>query len=78
MSVKSTSSKKMVFFDLIGLPIVALEIVVVLTITLILFKIVYNVGHFIYTTFLGNLLGAGIQVKNCGPMAGDIYIYIYI
>jgi len=30
------------------------------------------VGHFAYTTFIGRWLGYGIQVKNCGPWAGNI------
>ncbi|XP_057374668.1 very-long-chain 3-oxoacyl-CoA reductase-like [Daphnia carinata] len=29
----------------------------------------YNVCHFIYTTFLGRLLGHGIDLKSCGPWA---------
>lgn len=33
-------------------------------------KSVYNVGHFIYTTFLGRLLGHGIDLASCGPWAG--------
>lgn len=33
-------------------------------------KVVYNIGHFIYTTFLGRLLGHGIDPRKCGPWAG--------
>lgn len=40
------------------------------TIALFLAKIVYNLGHFAYTTFLGRLLGHGVDVKQCGPWAG--------
>ncbi|KZS16269.1 Very-long-chain 3-oxoacyl-CoA reductase [Daphnia magna] len=32
-------------------------------------KSLYNVSHFIYTTFLGRLLGHGIDLASCGPWA---------
>ncbi len=38
-------------------------------------KIVYNLLHFAYTTFLGRLLGRGIDLKSCGPWAGIYLIY---
>jgi hypothetical protein len=37
-------------------------------------KTVYNLIHFAYTTFLGRLLGRGIDLKSCGPWAG-IFIF---
>ena len=41
-----------------------------ITIILIGAVVVYDVGHFIYTTFLGRLLGFGIDLRKCGPWAG--------
>lgn len=34
-------------------------------------KSVYNLIHFAYTTFLGRLLGRGIDLASCGPWAGS-------
>ena len=33
-------------------------------------KSLYNLSIFIYTTFLGRLLGHGIDLRKCGPWAG--------
>lgn len=46
-----------------------IEIVGLLTVILVVVKSLYNLGHFVYTTFLGRLLGHGIQVRKCGPWA---------
>jgi len=48
-----------------------IEIVGLLTVILVVVKSLYNLGHFVYTTFLGRLLGHGIQVRKCGPWAGN-------
>ena len=38
-------------------------------------KTIYNVIHFAYTTFLGRLLGRGIDLRSCGPWGGIPLIY---
>ena len=48
------------------------EIVGWITISLIGAVVVYDVSHFIYTTFLGRLLGFGIDLRKCGPWAGEL------
>lgn len=39
-------------------------------------KVVYNISHFCYTTFLGRLLGHGIDLRKCGPWAGKFKVII--
>jgi len=55
--------KKMIRFDQVGLITFGLKIFRLL--------IIYNVSYFAFTTFLGSSLGYGIQVKDCGPWAGN-------
>lgn len=47
-----------------------LEIFGFVTALLLGFKSAYNLAHFVYTTFLGRLLGHGIELRKCGPWAG--------
>lgn len=54
----------MIYFSQVGIMGFGLKIVRLV--------IIYNVSYFVYTTFLGNFLGYGIQVKNCGPWAGNL------
>ncbi len=39
-------------------------------------KSVYNICHFVYTTWLGHLLGHSIDLRKCGPWAGTITLEI--
>ena len=43
-----------------------------LILTLLLVKSIYNLCHFVYTTFLGQLLGHGMDLSKCGPWAGRL------
>jgi len=46
------------------------ELVGWITLAIITASLIYNVLHFVYTTFLGSLLGRNINLKKCGPWAG--------
>ncbi|EFX74260.1 hypothetical protein DAPPUDRAFT_226844 [Daphnia pulex] len=46
-----------------------LEILGFLTALVLTLKIVYNLSHFVYTTFVGRLLGHGLVISKCGPWA---------
>ena len=48
----------------------AVEVFGWITLTLLAVKSLYNVAHFVYTTFLGRLLGLGMDISKCGPWAG--------
>lgn len=52
-----------------------LEVVGLVTALALTLKIVYNLGHFAYTTFLGRLLGCGIDLRKCGPWAGKFVTF---
>ena len=41
-------------------------------------KLVYNLLHFAYTTFLGRWLGHGIDLRKCGPWAGQLLPFILL
>jgi hypothetical protein len=51
-----------------------LEILGFVTALLLTLKTVYNLSHFVYTTFLGRLLGHGLVINKCGPWAGNLNI----
>ena len=51
-----------------------IEIVGLITVLVVTLKSLYNVGHFVYTTFLGALLGHNIDLRKCGPWAGNLNI----
>ncbi len=51
-----------------------LEILGFVTALVLTLKTVYNLSHFVYTTFLGRLLGHGLAISKCGPWAGIIQI----
>lgn len=55
-----------------------LEIVGFVTALVLFVKSAYNVGHFMYTTFLGRLLGFGIDVRKCGPWAGKSQLFKHV
>lgn len=42
-----------------------------ITISLVGVVVVYDVCHFVYTTLLGRMLGLGIDLRKCGPWAGE-------
>lgn len=46
-----------------------LEILGFVTALVLTLKTVYNLSHFVYTTFLGRLLGHGLVISKCGPWA---------
>lgn len=52
------------------------ELVGWITLAIITASLVYNVLHFVYTTFLGSLLGCNINLKKCGPWAG-IFAFLF-
>jgi hypothetical protein len=39
--------------------------------TLIGVKVLYNVGHFLYATFVGSVLGKTLRPRQCGLWAGN-------
>ena len=41
-----------------------------ITITLLTIKSIFNLGHFVYTSFLGRWLSLGTDLRKCGPWAG--------
>lgn len=47
-----------------------MELVGLVTVAILGLKVAYNLAHFAYTTFLGRLLGHGIQLRKCGSWAG--------
>ena len=49
-----------------------------LTIFVIIGKLIYNLIHFAYTTFVGRWLGHGIDLRKCGPWAGQLLPFILL
>ncbi len=48
----------------------ALEWFALVVLALTISKIVWNIGQFFYTTFIGHLLGLTLDLRNYGPWAG--------
>lgn len=59
-------TRKMTFFEIIGYLVVAgLSL-----------RFVYNACCFVYTSFIGKLLGCAIDVRKYGPWAGKLFILL--
>ena len=52
-----------------------LEYFALAVIATVVFKFLLNIGHFLYTTYLGAALGLNIDLRKCGSWAGNERFY---